>query len=51
MDNDQFIMPQDIAIDSSDNVFISDVGDAHPEISYVEKVLQENKDQSRTTCE
>jgi hypothetical protein len=36
-------MPQDIAIDRYDNVFISDVGDAHPEISYVKNTLAENK--------
>jgi hypothetical protein len=36
-------MPQDIAIDRFDNVFIGDVGDAHPEISYVNRILAENE--------
>jgi hypothetical protein len=42
---DQFVMPQDIAIDSSHDIYISDVGDAHPEISYIESTLNENKTQ------
>jgi DNA-binding beta-propeller fold protein YncE len=47
--NDQFLMPQDIAI-HSDNIYISDVGDAHPEISYIKKSLEENKDLTQTSC-
>jgi hypothetical protein len=49
--DDQFLMPQDIAIDSSQNVYISDVGDAHPEISYIERALKENADLAQRSCD
>ncbi len=35
----QFIMPQDITIDGKDQMYLSDVADAHPEISYVRAFL------------
>ena len=44
-------MPQDIAIDSFDNVYISDVGDAHPEISYVEAYLNEHQNLTSAECD
>jgi glucose/arabinose dehydrogenase len=48
--DDQFLMPQDIAIDSSQNVYVSDSGDAHPELRYIEKVLTENKALTQRVC-
>jgi hypothetical protein len=49
--NDQFLMPQDIAIDSANNIFISDVGDAHPEISYIEQALTDNEASTQQSCD
>jgi hypothetical protein len=42
-------MPQDIAIDSNDKVYVSDVGVAHPDISYVSSVLESNS--ANLSCE
>jgi hypothetical protein len=33
-------MPQDIVIDSNDNVYLSDIGGAHPELSYIRSFLE-----------
>jgi hypothetical protein len=35
-------MPQDSVIDSNDNVCVSDIGKAHPEISYIRSYLEDN---------
>jgi DNA-binding beta-propeller fold protein YncE len=48
---DQFLMPQDIAIDPQDNLYIIDIGDAHPEISYIGNFLEENRDLTQTSCD
>ena len=47
---DQFIMPQDIAVDSEDNIYIVDVGDAHSELSYIGKFLEENRNLTQASC-
>jgi hypothetical protein len=41
--NNQFIMPQDIAIDSEDNLYISDIGDAHTELGGIRNFLEEKE--------
>jgi hypothetical protein len=48
---DQFLMPQDIAIDSQDNLYIIDVGDAHSELSYIGNFLEKNRDLTQTSCD
>ena len=49
--DDQFIMPQDLAIDSKDNIYISDVGVAHEEVGYIERILEEMKDLTQGSCQ
>jgi hypothetical protein len=41
--NNQFIMPQDIAIDLEDNLYISDIGDAHTELGGIRNFLEEKE--------
>jgi hypothetical protein len=48
---DQFLMPQDIVIDSEDNLYIADVGDAHSELSYIGNFLKENRNLTQTSCD
>jgi DNA-binding beta-propeller fold protein YncE len=48
--NDDLVMPQDIAIDSYDNIYVSDVGDAHPGISYVERYFEQNQNLTSSDC-
>ena len=43
-------MPQDIAIDSSDNIYVGDVGDAHPEISYIGRALDDYQALTQESC-
>ncbi len=40
----------DIAIDSKDNVFVSDIGDVYPEISFIGNYLVKNWELIQSDC-